>query len=259
MAGLRHRPLAWVTVLIATLLVTLAPSPEAARADSSLEAEFVAAVNRERASAGLPALSVAGDLTAVARRHSVRMADQNNLHHNPNLGSDVSGWQKVGENVGRGPSVSSIHSAFMSSPGHKRNILDGDWTQVGIGVEVRGSTIWVTEVFRLPAGSAPKAEPTPEPAPAKTTPAPAASTTSTSSAPETSAEPGSSSSTAGAPAPEPAAAAAAAAEPAPAPEPEPYEIADTPLPLDRMVVTLARLEATEGGVRLEELLDDVTG
>jgi hypothetical protein len=267
MAGLRSRPLAWVAILTAALLVTLVPAPEAARADSGLEAEFVAAVNRERAAAGLPALAVAGDLTTVARRHSARMADQSHLHHNPSLGSDVSGWQKVGENVGQGPSVSSIHGAFMGSPGHERNILDGDWTQIGIGVEVRGSTVWVTEVFRLPAGAAPKPKPEPEPArtePARTEPAtsepantravPAASTSAPKAAPAPSSP--ASSSDAGDPEPAAAAAAADAAPVAPA-EPEPYALADTPLPLDRMVVTLARLEANEGGVRLDEVLDDV--
>jgi hypothetical protein len=249
MADLRHRPVAVVALLVTALLFALIPSPDVARADGGIEAEFVAAVNRERAAAGLPALSVAGDLTSVARRHSVRMADQSNLHHNPNLGGDVSGWQKVGENVGRGPSVSSVHSAFMNSSGHRRNILDPEWTQLGVGVEVRGSTIWVTEVFRLPAGAAPKPEPEPapkpEPKPApKPEPEPAPKP-----APEPEPKP--------APEPEPAQAAAAptpASEPEPAPEPEPHAVVETPLPLDRMVVTLARLETAEGQVRLDEVL-----
>jgi uncharacterized protein YkwD len=246
MADLRHRPVTVVALLVTALLLALAPAPQAAQASGGLEAEFVAAVNRERAAAGLPALSVAGDLTSVARRHSVRMADQTHLHHNPNLGSEVSGWQKVGENVGRGPSVSSIHSAFMNSAGHKRNILDPDWTQIGVGVEVRGSTIWVTEVFRLPAGAAPKPEPKAEPKPEpKPEPAPKPTAqAAAASAPAPASEP--------APAPEPA----PEPEPTPTapPEPEPHEVVETPLPLDRMVVTLARLETAEGQVRLDEVL-----
>jgi uncharacterized protein YkwD len=264
---LRHRPVVLVAVLVAALLVALVPAPEAARADAGREADFVAAVNRERAEAGLPALAVAGDLTAVARRHSARMADQGKMHHNPNLASDVGGWLKVGENVGRGPSVSSIHTALMNSSGHRRNILDGEWSQIGIGVEVRGSTVWMTAVFRLPAGAAPKAEPkaepeaepasAPKPSPESEPKAAAAAPTTAAAAPK--ATPANTA--AGDPGPETTTAAAPAAEPAPepAPDPEPHEVVETPLPLDRLVVTLARMETTEERVRLDQVLDRAEG
>ena len=167
-AATMRRPAAALVVLLVTVLVSLALPPADAHAavDAGAERQFVSAVNRERAARGLPALQVAGDLTSVARQHSVRMANGDNLHHNPDLASHVSNWQKVGENVGTGPSVSSIHAAFMNSASHRANVLDGDWTQVGIGVEVRGDTIWVTQVFRLPAGaSTPAWQPAPEPEP----------------------------------------------------------------------------------------------
>lgn len=167
-----RRPAAALVVLLVSLLAGLmTPVTAHAAVDSSAESQFVAAVNQERAARGLPALQVASDLTSVARSHSARMAGSDNLHHNPNLGSDVSNWQKVGENVGVGPSVSSIHGAFMNSPSHRANILGSDWVQVGVGVEVRGDSIWVTQVFRLPMGSS---QPAPEPAPEpETTPEPA--------------------------------------------------------------------------------------
>ena len=60
----------------------------------------------------------------------------------------------VGENVGEGPTVTDIHNAFMNSPEHKANILDHDFTQVGVGVSVdKNGIIWVTECrlgVRLP-------------------------------------------------------------------------------------------------------------
>lgn len=165
-----RRPAALV-VLLASLLVglTLPTTPAHAAVDAGAESQFVAAVNQARSAQGLPSLQVAGDLTSVARQHSARMADGDNLHHNPNLGSQVTNWQKVGENVGTGPSVDSIHSAFMNSASHRANILGSDWTQVGVGVEVRGDTIWVTQVFRQPQGAsqpAPEPESTPAPQPA---------------------------------------------------------------------------------------------
>ena len=173
--------------VLASLLLLVAIAPAA----SATEGSFAAAIASERASRGLSGLATKGDLTTVARRHSTIMADANHLHHNPTLGSSVTGWQKVGENVGRGPSVGALHDAFMASPGHRRNILDPDWTEVGVGVVVRDGTIWVTVVFRRPLAPKPAPAPAPKPAP-KPAPAPAP-----------------------APAPEPA------PEPAPAPEPTP--------------------------------------
>lgn len=205
------RPLA--ALLLLTLLLALVPARSALAADAGAEAQFVSLVNQERAARGLPSLQVASDLVAVARRHSVRMADGSNLHHNPNLAGEVSGWQKVGENVGRGPSVSPIHAAFMDSPGHRANILDPEWVEVGIGVEVRDGTVWVTQVFREPQAAAPAPAPAPEPAPtpaaapAPAAPAPApAATTAAADAPIRPAA-----------APTPAAAPAPVAPPTPSP------------------------------------------
>jgi hypothetical protein len=82
------------------------------------------------------------------------MASSGSLYHNPSLTSDVSNWQAVGENVGEGPNVDDIHTAFMNSPEHRANILDHDFTQVGVGVSVdKNGIIWVTEDFRQPMSS----------------------------------------------------------------------------------------------------------
>ena len=152
MTALPHRAPRWLlTAALLALVATLVPSAPAHAADAAAhEARFVDSLNVERASRGLDRVRVAADLTAVARRHSDVMAAQSRLHHNPNLASDVSGWQRLSENVGRGPSVASIHSALMASTGHRANILDTRVTEVGVGVTVSGSTIWVTQVFRLP-------------------------------------------------------------------------------------------------------------
>ena len=119
-----------------------------------MESQFVAKVNAARESAGLRPYSVASDLTSVARSHSAQMASRQSLYHNPNLTTDVQNWQAVGENVGEGPTVSDIHVAFMNSPEHRSNILDHDFTQIGVGVSVDSNgTIWVTEDFREPMHS----------------------------------------------------------------------------------------------------------
>jgi uncharacterized protein YkwD len=242
--------------LLATLLPGLPAAP--AHADAGLEAQFVSRINQERGAAGLPPLGTAGDLTAVARSHSTVMGQGTDLHHNPSLGSDVGGWQRVGENVGRGMSVDDIHVAFMASPGHARNVLDPEWTEVGVGVAMVDRRIWVTEVFRLPLGQAspaaeddPAADPEPEPEPA---PEPD---------PEPRPEPE--------PEPEPGPEPVAEPEPVPAPpaDPDPVDevdevaeapvddrrdVVDQPLGRDRVTFTLAKLEAAERHVTLEDVL-----
>jgi hypothetical protein len=144
-------------LLVVSLVVALSASlvvPVQAAVDADAESEFITALNGERTRRGLPALTVCRELRDVARAHSRRMADANLLHHNPNLASDVKDWTRLAENVGRGGSVASLHRALMNSDGHRRNILDDRVSQLGIGVEVVGSTMWVTQVFRQPRSGA---------------------------------------------------------------------------------------------------------
>ena len=108
-------------------------------------------------------VATASDLVDVATRHANRMASSGNLHHNPNLGSEVSGWERVTENVGRGPDARQVHEAFMASSTHAANIVDAGVTQVGVGVVWADGTLWVTQVFRRPTRAA---APPPPPPPA---------------------------------------------------------------------------------------------
>lgn len=138
-------------VLLAALFIgglwLLASSP--ASASSAEESCFTSKVNSERTSRGIPALTTNGDLVAIARRHSQRMANSGSIYHNGNLANEApSGWKSLGENVGVGPSCTAIHQAFMNSASHRSNILDSDYNQIGVGVVITGDgTIYVTEVF----------------------------------------------------------------------------------------------------------------
>ena len=155
---------------VTTTVATVAPTAAFADSSASMESQFVAKMNAARQSAGLRPYSVASDLTSVARQHSAQMASKQSLYHNPNLTSQVQNWQAVGENVGEGPTVSDIHNAFMQSPEHKANILDHDFTQVGVGVTVdKNGIIWVTEDFRQPMRAASSSTPTHHSAPKTTT------------------------------------------------------------------------------------------
>jgi hypothetical protein len=136
---------------LVTLFLTLGIVSLAAPASASAAGDFVSRINSARSAAGRPRLAVRSDLASVAWEHSRRMASKDDLYHNPNLSSSVSNWQAVGENVGRGGDVPSLHVAFMNSPSHRANILDRDFTEVGVGTYIDGNGIlWVTEVFRRP-------------------------------------------------------------------------------------------------------------
>ena len=137
----------------AVLLALLLPLSvfTAAPAHAGTESEFVSRANGARASRGLRAYAVRSDLTAVARRQAARMAASGRMYHNPNLGSEVSGWRNVGENVGRGPDVRSIHNAFMGSSAHRANILSTTYTEIGVGTARSSSgELFVSQVFRRP-------------------------------------------------------------------------------------------------------------
>jgi hypothetical protein len=155
----RRFPVALTAAATAVMLLATSPSS----ATTSQEADFVSRINAERSSRGIPTLTVKSDLAAVARDWAEHMAAAGSISHDPNLADKVSGWTVLGDNVGKGPSVSSIHQAFMESETHRHIILDTDFNQVGVGVAKSGSTIYVAQVFaRRSSGSNPKPAPKPK-------------------------------------------------------------------------------------------------
>ena len=204
-------------------------------AQAGTEGAFLSKINASRSAAGLAPVSVHSDLVPDARAHSAQMMAAGEIYHTSPLSAVASGWEALAENVGAGPSVDSLHAAFMASSGHRRNIL-GDYNYVGIGVSQSDSgQLWVTVIFMrkgAPAppptttttttttvapAPAPVPEPTPaaEPAPA---PVPAPTTTTTTAAPTPKVT-----TTTVAPAPAAQAVKASTAVPTPTPEPVPAE------------------------------------
>ena len=144
-----------VAVLAATTLITLAGSALADTTYAAQENTFVAKINAERAQRNLGGLTVNLQLTGVARAWSDEMAGASRMWHNPQLAVQVDGdWTRLGENVGYSTSstasptelVDRLHVAFMNSPGHRANVV-GDFNQVGVGVRMAGTTMWVTVNF----------------------------------------------------------------------------------------------------------------
>lgn len=113
------------------------------------ERGFARKMNKARVNNGLGKLSLDPELSKVARVHTNEMIRKNELHHtsSSDLRERVTQWVILGENVGVGGSVKSLHKAFMNSPGHRDNILHLAYKHVGVGVRVADGRMWVTVIF----------------------------------------------------------------------------------------------------------------
>ena len=142
---------------------TAAPSSSTIRVTSTtgLSAELqqvVDLVNQERAKAGCQALTVNDKLTLAAQRHSQDQADHRTMTHDGSDGSDVGNrldrvgytWRAYGENVAwNQQSPAAVMAAWMSSPGHRANILNCSFTEIGVGVARSNGPYW-TQDFGTP-------------------------------------------------------------------------------------------------------------
>jgi uncharacterized protein YkwD len=114
--------------------------------DDAAEREMLVLVNRERAKYGIRPLEPDESLRAVARAHSAEMFELGYFaHESPVEGSPqdrvyAAGilFGFAGENLAYAPSVEVAHAGLMNSPGHRQNILDPDYSRVGIGVVSAG-------------------------------------------------------------------------------------------------------------------------
>ena len=173
-------------VLVALVAMTVGT---ALPAHAGAEGDFLSKINASRSAAGLPPVSMHSDLVPAARNHSAEMMAAGQIYHTSNLAGVASGWEALAENVGVGPSVDNLHTAFMNSAGHRANIL-GDYNYVGVGVASEGDVLWVTVIF-MRKGAAPEATTTtttttaapPTTSTTTTVAAPAATTTTNPPAP----------------------------------------------------------------------------
>lgn len=120
-------------------------------------------INSYRAESGLPPLTIEKHLTRAARRHSKDLAKGDRISHRGSDGSDP--WSRVkvtgytpklaAENVGAGQmSFAEVLQGWKDSPGHNRNLLLKNATQMGIALVIeprtRYRTFW-TLVMGKPA------------------------------------------------------------------------------------------------------------
>ncbi|MFN8122767.1 MAG: CAP domain-containing protein [Thermoleophilia bacterium] len=151
----RTRPL-----LLALAALTLATAPAAAQnspdqnrvSPAAIEKAVIKAMNAERVQRKRPALRGAAALTRAARRHSAYMARTGAFQHESEngapfwtrlIGEGFSRNRRMAENIAMVPGCDAGTAAWvvqlwMESPGHRKNLLDGQLRVTGVGVAVVG-------------------------------------------------------------------------------------------------------------------------
>jgi uncharacterized protein YkwD len=133
---------------------------------SSFEETIVQLVNEARSQNGLAPVTVNLQLMTAAETHSQNMATQDFFDHTGVDGSKVSdrtqavGYRStfVGENIGAGyASPEAAFEGWMNSSGHRENILNPNYTEIGVGyVSLENDTgsvnynYYWTQVFGTP-------------------------------------------------------------------------------------------------------------
>jgi uncharacterized protein YkwD len=108
-----------------------------------VRAGILAEVNAQRKRAGAPPLSANALLNKAAQRHAEDMLARGYFAHESPQGKTVRErareagyeWRTVGENIAEGQfTVDEVMKTWMNSPGHRRNILDPDFRELGVGL-----------------------------------------------------------------------------------------------------------------------------
>jgi uncharacterized YkwD family protein len=110
--------------------------------------EVVSLVNKERAKKKLPPLKLALDVTRVAQLKAEDMQKNDYYDHVSPVYGDVDNmlskfnikFKYVGENIAGGEMTpEEVMTDWMNSPGHRANILDPVYTEIGVGTASIGS------------------------------------------------------------------------------------------------------------------------
>jgi uncharacterized protein YkwD len=124
---------------------------------SSAEQQLLDLTNQERKKEKLPLLQPNAVLFATARGHAANMAKQGKMVHMLD-GKDVYqrldkagyDWQIAGENLGqtKNATLEEVLTGWMKSPGHRKNILNKKFREIGIGrVQGDNERVYFAVVF----------------------------------------------------------------------------------------------------------------
>lgn len=123
----------------------------------ALEQKVIDLVNQQRANNGLQALKANWEVCRVARYKSQDMIDKKYFaHQSPTYGSPFNMMESfgikfsaAGENIAYGQRTpQEVMNSWMNSPGHRSNILNPTYNQIGVGVaKASNGTYYWTQMF----------------------------------------------------------------------------------------------------------------
>ena len=122
---------------------------------SAQEQKMANLLNQDRKNNGIGALTLDAELCRIARIKSADMRDNRYFaHESPTYGRVGEmlrhfgyRFSAAGENIAHHANVDKAQAAFMSSQGHRQNIL-GSWTKMGIGIVTDANGyIYATQIF----------------------------------------------------------------------------------------------------------------
>ena len=128
--------------------------PQISQSVLSYESEVIRLVNEVRRENGLKALTANWELSRVARYKSQDMLNKGYFSHtSPTYGTPFQmikafglSYRTAGENIARGyPTPQAVVNGWMNSSGHRANILNASYTQIGVGYVAQGN-YW-TQMF----------------------------------------------------------------------------------------------------------------
>jgi uncharacterized protein YkwD len=147
---LRLLPVAALAAALTVSTLPVGPQAVAAAATpaASVEADLISRINAARTAAGVAPLRVDATLVSGARAWSTRMASAGSLSHDSSFSAGTAWAENVGYTT-RSDAAATLHSSFMSSTGHRANILNPRYTAVGVGAVTAGGTTWATQRFAV--------------------------------------------------------------------------------------------------------------
>ncbi|OKJ70051.1 sigma-70 family RNA polymerase sigma factor [Streptomyces sp. CB02460] len=131
-----------------------APAEPAPSPPSDAE-QVLALVNTERAKEGCSPVTGNDELTTAAQRHSEDMAAHDYFSHTSQDGSGPGEritaadyrWSTYGENIAKGQRTpADVMNSWMNSPGHRANILNCSFKELGVGIQDSpGGIVWTQD------------------------------------------------------------------------------------------------------------------
>ncbi|MGW8887510.1 sigma-70 family RNA polymerase sigma factor [Streptomyces sp. NPDC055749] len=129
-----------------------APPQPAQPAPSGMSDQVTALVNSERTKEGCGSVRSNDQLATAASRHSADMAARDYFSHTAPDGSDPGDritaagyrWSTYGENIAKGQrTAADVMDSWMKSPGHRANILNCSFKEIGVGVkDTSAGPVW---------------------------------------------------------------------------------------------------------------------